>query len=56
MVARETVARWMAVGRSNLDDPFAAGREAASEALAGGDDPRLLIVSVRVARKRRPAV
>ena len=44
MVARETVARWMAVGRSNLDDPFAAGRAAASEALAGGDDPRLLIV------------
>ncbi|MGI8684613.1 MAG: FIST signal transduction protein [Acidimicrobiales bacterium] len=35
--------RWLAVGRSSLDDPRAAGAGAVREAMAG-DDPRLLIV------------
>ena len=36
--------RWMAVGRSENLDAHRAGSEAATNALAGGDDPRLLIV------------
>ncbi len=36
--------RWMAVGRSEAADAHLAGRDAAAEALAGGSDPRLLIV------------
>lgn len=40
----ETASRWMAVGRSSLPDAHAAGRKAASDAIAGGDTPQLLIV------------
>ena len=36
--------RWMAVGRSSDSDPRKAGAEAARGAMAGGDDPRLVIV------------
>ncbi|HET7686349.1 MAG TPA: FIST N-terminal domain-containing protein [Candidatus Limnocylindria bacterium] len=36
--------RWMAVGRSDRRDAGEAGADAARQALAGGDDPRLLIV------------
>ena len=36
--------RWMAVGRSSNADPQKAGAEAARGAMAGGDDPRLVIV------------
>ena len=36
--------RWMAVGRSENLDARQSGSEAATNALAGGDDPRLLIV------------
>lgn len=36
--------RWMAVGRSEESDAHRAGSAAATDALAGGEDPRLLIV------------
>lgn len=36
--------RWAAAGRSDHPDAASAGREAARSALAGHDDPRLLIV------------
>lgn len=36
--------RWMAVGRSGQTDASAAGTEAATAAMSGGDEPRLIIV------------
>ena len=44
MTATDTTERWMAVGRSSDADPHKAGVEAARGAIAGGDDPRLVIV------------
>jgi hypothetical protein len=44
MTAASQSDRWMAVGRSADPDSRRAGGEAASTALAGGDDPRLVVV------------